>query len=109
MLIVTIYCLPKTKFPFIKPIAVKLKAFIYHYYLCTKTKLGSCAHKSMSSSWLIIMTHWQKSTQLNSFYIQNDPEHVTEHTKIKPEADVSIDKYRPLVVIKKIAALRLNF
>lgn len=61
MLIVTIHCLPKTKFPFIKPIAVKFKAsyiiiICVHTYLCTKTKLGSCAHKSMSSLWLIIMT-----------------------------------------------------
>lgn len=32
-----------------------------------------------------------------------------DSTKIKPGGHISIDKYRPLVAIKKIAGLRLNF
>lgn len=46
---------------------------------------------------------------MNSFYIQNELKCVTEHIKIKPGGHISIDKYRPLVAIKKIAGLRLNF
>lgn len=50
-------------------------------------------------------------TKINTteFILYSKWAEMCDSTKIKPGGHISIDKYRPLVAIKKIAGLRLNF